>query len=46
VLGSARDGGGREDRQRAAAAGFKEAVHERDDPFGDFGSSPSGVTEQ
>jgi enoyl-CoA hydratase len=33
-------------QQRAAASGFKEAVHERDDPFGDFGSSPSGVTDQ
>ncbi len=26
-------------QQRAAAAGFKRAVHERDDPFGDFGPS-------
>lgn len=26
-------------QQRAAAAGFKQAVHERDDPFGDFGPS-------
>ncbi len=26
-------------QQRAAQAGFKQAVHERDDPFGDFGSS-------
>jgi enoyl-CoA hydratase len=31
-------------QQRAAAAGFKQAVHDRDDPFGDFGGSPSGVT--
>ncbi len=26
-------------QQRAAEAGFKQAVHERDDPFGDYGSS-------
>ncbi len=26
-------------QQRAAEAGFKQAVHERDDPFGDFGLS-------
>ncbi len=26
-------------QQRAAAAGFKEAVRERDEPFGDFGAS-------
>jgi enoyl-CoA hydratase len=26
-------------QQRAAEAGFKQAVHERDDPFGDFGAS-------
>lgn len=26
-------------QQRAAEAGFKQAVHERDDPFGDFGPS-------
>ena len=25
---------------RAAAAGFREAVRERDDPFGDYGSGP------
>jgi enoyl-CoA hydratase len=31
-------------QQRAAEAGFKTAVHERDDPFGDFGSKTSGVT--
>jgi enoyl-CoA hydratase len=30
-------------QQRAAEAGFKTAVHERDDPFGDFGSRTSGV---
>jgi enoyl-CoA hydratase len=24
---------------RAATAGFKQAVHDRDDPFGDFGPS-------
>jgi len=26
-------------QQRAAEVGFKQAVHERDDPFGDFGPS-------
>ncbi|MEO8605770.1 MAG: crotonase/enoyl-CoA hydratase family protein [bacterium] len=26
-------------QQRAAEAGFKQAVHDRDDPFGDFGAS-------
>ena len=26
-------------QQRAADAGFKEAVRERDEPFGDFGAS-------
>jgi len=26
-------------QQRALEGGFKQAVHERDDPFGDFGSS-------
>jgi enoyl-CoA hydratase len=31
-------------QQRAAEAGFKEAVRERDEPFGDFGGRPSGVT--
>jgi enoyl-CoA hydratase len=31
-------------QQRAAAAGFKEAVRERDEPFGDVGGAPSGVT--
>ncbi|MEA2168849.1 MAG: enoyl-CoA hydratase [Solirubrobacteraceae bacterium] len=30
-------------QQRAAAAGFKEAVRERDDPFGDRGPLTSGV---
>ena len=30
--------------QRAAEAGFKEAVRERDEPFGDFGLGGSGVT--
>jgi enoyl-CoA hydratase len=31
-------------QQRAAEAGFKQAVRERDEPFGDFGGAPSGVT--
>jgi enoyl-CoA hydratase len=31
-------------QQHAAAAGFKQAVRERDEPFGDFGGAPSGVT--
>ena len=26
-------------RQRSAEAGFKQAVRERDEPFGDFGAS-------
>ena len=26
-------------QQRAAEAGFKQAVRERDEPFGDFGAS-------
>jgi enoyl-CoA hydratase len=30
-------------QQRAAQAGFKEAVRERDEPFGDFGGRTSGV---
>ncbi len=30
-------------QQRAAQAGFKQAVHDRDDPFGDFGHQTSGV---
>jgi enoyl-CoA hydratase len=30
--------------QRAAESGFKEAVRERDEPFGDFGLGGSGVT--
>jgi enoyl-CoA hydratase len=30
---------------RAAEAGFKEAVRERDEPFGDFGLGGSGVTD-
>ncbi len=30
-------------QQRAAEAGFKQAVRERDDPFGDFGATTSGV---
>jgi enoyl-CoA hydratase len=30
-------------QQRAAEAGFKQAVHDRDDPFGDFGPQTSGV---
>jgi enoyl-CoA hydratase len=30
-------------QQRAAQAGFKQAVRDRDDPFGDFGSQTSGV---
>jgi enoyl-CoA hydratase len=28
---------------RAMEAGFKQAVHDRDDPFGDFGPKTSGV---
>jgi enoyl-CoA hydratase len=28
---------GYEFQRRAAEAGFKQAVHERDEPFGDFG---------
>jgi enoyl-CoA hydratase len=45
VLGTFLDGIARHTRegydfqQRAASAGFKQAVHERDDPFGDFGPS-------
>jgi enoyl-CoA hydratase len=45
VLGTFFDGIARHTRegyafqQRAASAGFKTAVHERDDPFGDFGPS-------
>jgi enoyl-CoA hydratase len=31
-------------QQRAAAAGFRQAVRERDEPFGDAGGAPSGVT--
>jgi enoyl-CoA hydratase len=27
---------------RAQAAGFRQAVRERDDPFGDYGSRPRG----
>ena len=30
-------------QQRAAEAGFKQAVRERDEPFGDFGMRPSAV---
>ena len=30
-------------QQRAAEAGFKQAVRERDEPFGDFGMTPSAV---
>ena len=30
--------------RRAAAGGFKEAVRERDEPFGDFGLGGHGVT--
>lgn len=30
-------------QERAAEAGFMQAVRERDEPFGDFGSQPSGV---
>ena len=30
-------------QERAQDAGFKQAVRERDDPFGDFGLRPSGV---
>lgn len=30
-------------QQRAAEAGFKQAVHERDDPYGDVGPATSGV---
>ena len=29
-------------QQRAAEAGFKQAVRERDEPFGDFGLKPEG----
>lgn len=45
VLGTFFDGIARHTRegyafqQRAASVGFKKAVHERDDPFGDFGPS-------
>jgi enoyl-CoA hydratase len=45
VLGTFLDGIARHTRegyafqQRAASVGFKKAVHERDDPFGDFGPS-------
>jgi len=31
-------------QQRAMEAGFKSAVHDRDDPFNDFGPKTSGVT--
>lgn len=31
-------------QRRAAEAGFKQAVRERDEPFGDFGGETSGVT--
>jgi enoyl-CoA hydratase len=31
--------------QRAAESGFKEAVRERDEPFGDYGPGGSGVTD-
>ncbi|MCW2986234.1 MAG: Enoyl-CoA hydratase/isomerase [Conexibacter sp.] len=31
-------------QQRAADAGFRTAVRERDEPFGDAGGAPSGVT--
>jgi enoyl-CoA hydratase len=31
-------------QQRAAAAGFRQAVRERDEPFGDAGGAASGVT--
>jgi enoyl-CoA hydratase len=30
-------------QQRAAEAGFRQAVRERDEPFGDAGGQPSGV---
>ena len=30
-------------QERAAEAGFKQAVRDRDEPFGDFGGRPSGV---
>jgi enoyl-CoA hydratase len=33
-------------QRRAAEAGFKQAVRERDEPFGDAGSSTSGVSEE
>jgi enoyl-CoA hydratase len=45
ILGTIMDGIARHTRegyafqQRAAEAGFKQAVRERDDPFGDFGAS-------
>jgi len=32
-------------QQRAAEAGFKQAVRERDEPFGDFGGTTSGVVQ-
>ena len=32
--------------RRAAEAGFKEAVRERDEPFGDFGLGSTGRTAQ
>jgi enoyl-CoA hydratase len=47
VLGTVFDGIARHTKegyafqQRAAQAGFKQAVRERDEPFGDFGASPS-----
>jgi enoyl-CoA hydratase len=31
-------------QQQAASAGFRQAVRARDEPFGDAGSTPSGVT--
>lgn len=49
VLGAVFDGITRHTRegydfqQRAAEAGFKQAVRERDEPFGDFGGEASGV---
>ena len=45
ILGTVFDGIARHTKEgyafqrRAAEAGFKEAVRERDEPFGDFGSS-------
>ena len=49
VLGTVFDGVARHTaegyafQRRAAEAGFKQAVHDRDDPFGDFGGESSGV---